>query len=122
MICKLQFIITEEIEKMKNELNQLAAEKETALANAEERERLYQVEREKLESEMNKWKGQFEAYRETEVERLKRDEESKEEFETKLAERNKEIEQLRQEQERIETEKNEKEAKSDALDSMLGEF
>lgn len=107
---------------MKNELNQLAAEKKTALANAEERERLYQVEREKLESEMNKWKGQFEAYRETEVERLKRDEESKEEFETKLAERNKEIEQLRQEQERIETEKNEKEAKSDALDSMLGEF
>merc|ERR1711892_553950 len=113
----------EESEKMKNELNQLTAEKETALAEAEERERLYQVEREKLEGEMNKWKGQFEAFRETEVERLKREEESdekrNEEFEAKLIERNKEIEKLRAEQERIETEKNEKEAKSDALDSML---
>ena len=40
MICLISLIITEEIEKMKNELNQLAAEKKTALANAEERERL----------------------------------------------------------------------------------
>ena len=122
----LNLLGEEESEKMKNELNQLTAEKEAALAEAEERERLYQVEREKLEGEMNKWKGQFKAFRETEVERLKREEESdekrNEEFESKLTERNKEIEKLRAEQERIETEKNEKEAKSDALDTMLGEF
>ena len=111
---------------MKNELEQMAAEKEAALADKEKREHQFQFEKEKLKAEMEKWKGEFETIRETETERLKREEEEeekrKEEYENEKEAKEREIEELRKEQERILAEKNEKEAKSDALDSMMGEL
>lgn len=114
------------IEDMEKEMEQLKTQNERLAAEKIEKEEIFKAEKEKLKSEMDQWKGHFDQIRSTETEELQTqsddDEDKREELEEvkrQLEEKDRELEDLRKAKQDAEIEKEEKMAKSEALDSAL---